>query len=202
MSTTNGTLALTAASAGARVIVASWLNFQAVVDDLVRTGAEPVLLCAGREKVFGLEDAVCAGQLAAAVMKALPEEEWELNDGALAALALAEEYPDPAKLFPVTAAGRSILEAGLGDDLAYCAQRDLRDAVPVLHDRQVTLAASYSVILSPRRTAPVHSRYVAGRRIQPRTRTSRGAAAVTSAPAVPIRVDNLSAVWVLFGCRR
>lgn len=145
MSTTNGTLALTAASAGARVIVASWLNFQAVVDELVRTGAEPVLLCAGRERVFGLEDAVCAGQLAAAVMKALPDEEWELNDGALAALALADEYPDPAKLFPVTAAGRSILEAGLGDDLPYCAQRDLRDAVPVLHDRQVTLAAPAAV---------------------------------------------------------
>ncbi|HEY0036802.1 MAG TPA: 2-phosphosulfolactate phosphatase, partial [Longimicrobium sp.] len=81
MSTTNGTIALTAASVGARVVVASWLNFQAVVDDLVRTGAEPVLLCAGRERVFGLEDAVCAGQLAAAVMKALPDEEWELNDG-------------------------------------------------------------------------------------------------------------------------
>jgi 2-phosphosulfolactate phosphatase len=145
MSTTNGTIALTAASGGGRVVVGSWLNFQAVVDELVRTRAEPVLLCAGRDKAFGLEDAVCAGQLAAAVMKALPEVEWELNDGALAALALAEEYPDPAELFPVTAAGRAITEAGLGEDLSYCAQRDLRDAVPVLHDRQITLAAPAAV---------------------------------------------------------
>lgn len=140
MSTTNGTLALTAASAGSRVVVGSWLNFQAVVDDLVRDGAEPVLLCAGRDRAFGLEDAVCAGQLAAAVMAARPEESWELNDGARAAVALAEAYPDPAALFPQTAAGRTIIEAGLGDDLAYCAQRDLRSVLPILQDRQITVA--------------------------------------------------------------
>jgi 2-phosphosulfolactate phosphatase len=140
MSTTNGTLALTAASGGERVIVGAWTNFQAVVDDLVRTQAEPVFLCAGRDRVFGLEDAVCAGQMAAALMKALPDTEWEMNDGAVAALALAEEFADPAKLFPHTAAGRAIMEAGLGDDLAYCAQTDLRDVLPVLQDRQIVLA--------------------------------------------------------------
>jgi 2-phosphosulfolactate phosphatase len=140
MSTTNGTLALTAASAGSRVVVGSWLNFQAVVDDLAREGVEPVLLCAGRDRAFGLEDAVCAGQLAAAVMAARPDEAWELNDGARAALALAVAYPDPEAMFAETAAGRVISDAGLGDDLAFCAQRDLRTILPVLQDRQITVA--------------------------------------------------------------
>jgi 2-phosphosulfolactate phosphatase len=141
MSTTNGTLALTVAGAGERVIVGAWTNFQAVVDELVRSAAEPVFLCAGRDRAFGLEDAVCAGQMAAALMKALPDTEWELNDGAVAALALAEEFADPAKLFPHTAAGRAILDAGLGEDLAFCARTDLRDVLPVLKGRQVVLAA-------------------------------------------------------------
>jgi 2-phosphosulfolactate phosphatase len=141
MSTTNGTLALMAAAPGERVIVGAWTNFQAVVDDLVRTGADPVFLCAGRDRVFGLEDAVCAGQMAAALMKALPEVEWELNDGAVAALALAEEFPDPAALFPRTSAGRSIADAGLGEDLEWCARTDLRDVLPVLEGRQIVLAA-------------------------------------------------------------
>lgn len=140
MSTTNGTLALAAAAAGGRVTVGSWLNFQAVVDDIVRDGAEPVFLCAGRDRAFGLDDAVCAGQLAAAVMAARPDDAWELNDGARAAIALAQAYPDPAEMFPQTAAGRAIIDAGLGDDLAYCAQRDLRDVLPVLQDRQITVA--------------------------------------------------------------
>ncbi len=140
MSTTNGTLALTAASGGERVIVGAWTNFQAVVDELARTRAEPVFLCAGRERAFGLEDTVCAGQMAAALMEALPDVEWELNDGAVAALALAEEFPDPATLFPLTAAGRAIAEAGLGDDLGFCARTDLRDVLPVLQGRQIVVA--------------------------------------------------------------
>lgn len=142
ISTTNGTIALSAAAGGGRVIVGSWLNFQAVVDDLVRTRAQPVFLCAGRDRAFGLEDAVCAGQLAAAVMKAMPEEDWILNDGATAALALADEFADPAKLFPITEAGRAIVEAGLAEDLPYCARTNSRDVLPVLQDRQITLAAT------------------------------------------------------------
>lgn len=141
MSTTNGTLALNAATPAERVIVGAWTNFQAVVDELARTGAEPVFLCAGRDRVFGLEDAVCAGQMAAALIKALPDAAWEMNDGAVAALTLAEEFADPAKLFPLTAAGRTIAEAGLGDDLAFCARTDLREVLPVLDGRQIVLAA-------------------------------------------------------------
>jgi 2-phosphosulfolactate phosphatase len=141
MSTTNGTIALTAAVGAGRVVVGSWINFQAVVDDLVRSTTEPVLLCAGRDRGFALEDAVCAGHIAAAVMKALPDVEWEMNDGAVAALALAEEFSDPAKLFAHTTAGRAIMDAGLGDDLAFCARTDLRDVLPVLEGRQIVLAA-------------------------------------------------------------
>lgn len=139
MSTTNGTLALTAASGGSRVVVGAWTNFRTVVDELVASGAAPVFLCAGRDRVFGLEDAVCAGQMAASVMKARPEVAWELNDGAHAALALAEKHRDPAALFPLTQAGRAIAEAGLGADLAFCARRDVRKVLPVLHDRQITV---------------------------------------------------------------
>jgi 2-phosphosulfolactate phosphatase len=139
MSTTNGTIALAAAGAGSRVVVGAWTNFRTVVEELVRSEASPVFLCAGRDRAFGLEDAVCAGQMAARVMKALPESGWELNDGAVAAIALAERFPDPAALFPTTAAGRAIVEAGLGADLAFCARRDIRKVLPVLQDRQITL---------------------------------------------------------------
>lgn len=139
MSTTNGTIALAAAGGGGRVVVGAWTNFRAVVEELVRSEAAPVFLCAGRDRAFGLEDAVCAGQMAARLMKSRPDVEWELNDGAIAALALADRFPDPAALFPETAAGRAIQEAGLGTDLAFCARRDIRKVVPVLQERQITL---------------------------------------------------------------
>jgi 2-phosphosulfolactate phosphatase len=139
MSTTNGTLALAAAGGGSRVVVGGWTNFRVVVADLVAGGSDPIFLCAGRDRAFGLEDAVCAGEMAAAVIAALPDETWELNDGAIAALALAETYPDPATFFPLTAAGRAIIAAGMESDLAFCARRDIRKVLPVLEDRQITL---------------------------------------------------------------
>jgi 2-phosphosulfolactate phosphatase len=139
MSTTNGTGAMMAAAAASRVVVGSFLNLQAVVDELVRTAAEPVFLCSGRETKFGLEDAVCAGKMASAVMEAV-EGGWELNDGALAALALAERYAELDSLFAQVAAGKQIVEAGLDDDLVFCARTDLLEVIPVLHDRQISLA--------------------------------------------------------------
>jgi 2-phosphosulfolactate phosphatase len=142
MSTTNGTGATLAAGAAGRVIVGSWLNLTAVVDDLERSGAEPVFLCAGREGRFGLEDAVCAGTMAAAVMERYgPDADWELNDGAMAALAMALRYPDPDELLRETGAGKRLVESGLREDLAFCALTDRHDVVPVFHDRQIVLSA-------------------------------------------------------------
>lgn len=140
MSTTNGTATMTAASAAQRVVIGSFLNLSAVVADLARPKVEPVLVCSGREGKFGLEDAVCAGRIAAAVMARRKREKWELNDGAHAAVALAEQFADPEALFAKTAAGKQLVEAGLEEDLAFCAQADRHPVVPVLHDRQITLA--------------------------------------------------------------
>jgi 2-phosphosulfolactate phosphatase len=121
--------------------VAAWLNAEAIVAELVRGNAEPAFVCAGRERFFGLEDAVLAGHLAQRLMEERPEVEWVLNDGATAAVALARAYPDPAAMLAQTCAGATLQAAGLGDDLPFCAQVDRHDAVPVLHDRQVTLFA-------------------------------------------------------------
>ena len=146
MSTTNGTTVMAAAQAASRVVIGSFLNLTAVVDDLVRGKAEPVFVCSGREGKFGLEDAVCAGRMAAAVMEALPEVEWELNDGALAAVSLAERYGDAEALFRQVAAGKQLIDAGLEGDLAICARVDRHDILPVLHERQVTVASPGAVV--------------------------------------------------------
>jgi len=139
MSTTNGTHMMSAVGGASRVVIGALLNLRAVVDDLVRTEAEPVLLCSGREKHFALEDAACAGLMASRLMKARPGE-WKLNDGALAALALAREFPPDEQLFATTAAGRSVSAAGMSEDLPFCARVDTTDIVPVLHERMITLA--------------------------------------------------------------
>ncbi len=143
MTTTNGTASMAAAAGAARVIVGALLNLDAVVDDLVRTGAEPVFLCSAREGRFGLDDAVTAGRMIGALVEARPDVEWTMNDGARAALALGRAWSgDAAALFAETAAGRQLADVGLEADLAFCAQVNLRDVVPVLQDRSITVNGS------------------------------------------------------------
>lgn len=142
MSTTNGTAAMALAAPAQKVIIASWLNLSAVVNELVRTAAQPVLLCSGRERQFSLDDAVFAGRLVAELIRSVPGAVWRMNDAALAALELSGTFNDPETLFPSTAAGQQIIAAGLRDDLAFCGQVDRHDIVPVLLDRQVTLPTS------------------------------------------------------------
>jgi 2-phosphosulfolactate phosphatase len=137
MSTTNGTNAMATTGQAARVLVGSLLNAGAVVEELARTEASPVFVCAGRERSFALEDAACAGMLAMRLMEARPGE-WELNDGARAAVALAREFGADEGLFRVTAGGRAIAEVGLVEDLAFCAQVDTHEILPVLHERNIT----------------------------------------------------------------
>jgi 2-phosphosulfolactate phosphatase len=143
MTTTNGTASMAAAAGAGRVIVGALLNLDAVVEDLVRTGAEPVFLCSAREGRFGLDDAVTAGRMIGALVEALPKVEWTMNDGARAALALGRAWAGDAEaLFAETAAGRQLADVGLEADLAFCAQTNLRDVVPVLQDRSITLNGS------------------------------------------------------------
>jgi 2-phosphosulfolactate phosphatase len=130
MSTTNGTHLMSLTGGASRVLIASLLNLRAVVEELVRTEAEPVLICSGREKHFALEDAGCAGLLATRLMEAHPGD-WELNDGARAAMALAREFPPDEEVFRSTEAGRAVLAAGMQEDLAFCARVDTLDIVPV-----------------------------------------------------------------------
>jgi len=138
MTTTNGTAAMALTANSARVFIGSLPNAAAVIDELVRSEADVVFLCAGRERHFSLEDAACAGYFADRLMQTRPGD-WELNDGARAAIALFREFGTSEELFRLAAGGRSILDAGLEGDLAFCARIDELDVVPVLQERNITL---------------------------------------------------------------
>jgi 2-phosphosulfolactate phosphatase len=139
MSTTNGTAAMSLTGSASRVLIGSLLNLTAVVDELVRTDAEPVFLCSGVDKRVALEDVTAAGLMATRLMEARPGN-WRLNDGAQAAVTLAGEFGTSAEFFARTAGGRNLAEAGMTGDLEYCARLDLHDLLPVLQDRNITLS--------------------------------------------------------------
>ncbi len=138
--TTNGTGAFLAVQGARDVVVASFVNFTAVLTMMrtaVRAGTDVAIICAGREKEFALEDAGCAGRYVRQLVGRTPEV--ELNDGARASDLVAKRYGDRLdQLFADSAHGRALAEAGYADDLVMCAQIDSHPIIPIYQDRQIT----------------------------------------------------------------
>jgi 2-phosphosulfolactate phosphatase len=138
MSTTNGTRALTIAQHGQRMIPCAFTNLDAVAR-AVQNVDRAVVICAGREGRFSIDDALCAGHL---LRKVLGDAEGELNDAAKAARALAGFRKPTRKFLEQTDGGRALVEIGLGDDLDICAQVDRHDIVAELRDQVIVLTGA------------------------------------------------------------
>ncbi|MCG6955620.1 MAG: 2-phosphosulfolactate phosphatase [Gemmatimonadetes bacterium] len=139
MSTTNGTGAFAAAQEAPRLVACAFTNLSAVATALAANdGTEHlVVLCAGRQGRFALEDALCAGHL---LRKVLDQggPEADLNDGARAALTLAGALEPTLDFLQGTAAGRALEEIDLADDLVVCAELDRHAVVPEMMDQALT----------------------------------------------------------------
>lgn len=138
MSTTNGTRAFLASAGAKRALALAFMNLSAVARS-IQLENDLVIICAGKEDRFSLDDALCAGLLLDLLVEAHGEGELMLADGAMAALALARSYTLSAEFLAGTAAGAALVEVGLEDDLPHCAARDRHDFVPEMVDRVIRL---------------------------------------------------------------
>jgi 2-phosphosulfolactate phosphatase len=140
LTTTNGTPAITNTQGARDVVVASYVNYTAVLTMLraaLRGGADITLVCAGRERHFALEDAGCAGRFVNNVAKRLASV--ELNDAAHACALIDRKYGDHViRLFEASTHGRALIDAGFAHDLAACAAIDAYPVIPLYQERQIT----------------------------------------------------------------
>lgn len=138
MSTTNGTRAFIAGAEGDRLFACAFVNLGAVAAAV--EGAERLaIICAGREDLFSIEDALCAGYLIERIAAA-PEEAPELDDAGRAARALAASLRPDRALLEDTTAGQALMAIGLGDDLDICADVDRHAIVPEMRDQAITIS--------------------------------------------------------------
>ncbi|MEJ2540601.1 MAG: 2-phosphosulfolactate phosphatase [Gemmatimonadota bacterium] len=136
MNTTNGTRALRAVEDASRVVAAAFVNLGAVAE-AIASEERVLVVCAGRNDRFALEDAACAG----ALLLRLRDSGVELDagDAARSAMTLAAEQPLDRAFLASTHAGRALAAVDLEEDLGPCAEMDVLPVVPVFRDRMVTL---------------------------------------------------------------
>lgn len=129
MTTTNGTRAIRRAATGKVVLLGALVNAPAVADVAAQAGADVSLLCAGTRDRFALEDFLAAGVL---VEELLKRNDYALRDGARAALEIYRSSRDDILgAFRSSYHGQQLIELGLEEDLAYCAQLGTLEVVPV-----------------------------------------------------------------------
>jgi 2-phosphosulfolactate phosphatase len=138
MSTTNGTRAFQAAAPASRILVGSLLNLGAAARAAASAEAL-VILCAGREDNFALDDAVCAGLLLER-LEVLLEAPPKLDDAGRASRLLAQSVEPDADFLRSVAGGEALVSIGLDEDVDHCARIDLHDIVPVMQERMIRLA--------------------------------------------------------------
>ncbi|HVD26333.1 MAG TPA: 2-phosphosulfolactate phosphatase [Gaiellaceae bacterium] len=126
-STTNGTRAVLAAAAVSdKVLLGSLLNLSAVAAS-VRDDC--VIVCAGFQGRFALDDAYCAGRIVQLLGA-------EVTDAAKACALLAGSFSTAHEAL----LARTYGPPGLEEDIRFCAQEDTVDVVPRLN-RMVDSAA-------------------------------------------------------------
>ena len=139
-STTNGTVALTAAAGAKRVLVGALLNAGAVAEHIVAAagGASVVVICAGSAGAFNLEDCYGAGCVVSRLLAA-PGAAWDLTDSARAALGVFERSAPEVCLF-ASYVGQVIRRHKLDAELRYAAQLDAFALVPEYAGGEITIA--------------------------------------------------------------
>ena len=142
VTTTNGTKALLACQGAADVFPVAASNLS-LAGERVREGIdrdeEMLIVCAGRNGAFALDDAYCAGRLIAAALESRKPHR-ALNDAGMATLDLVRRYGDRwERPLSRSRGGRELIKVGLRDDVLDSSRLDAYPVLPHFHERRVTL---------------------------------------------------------------
>jgi 2-phosphosulfolactate phosphatase len=132
-STTNGTQAIQLASSSYRVVVGGFLNLGAMLDFLVKTDRDVLVLCAGWKNKFNLEDTLFAGALADLLLQ---HDNFDtICDSTVASqdLWLLAKY-DLLNYIEKAAQRHRLKKNKLDDVIEYCHTIDQTDVIPVLEN--------------------------------------------------------------------
>lgn len=128
MTTSNGTRALVGSSSGEKVFVGAFINLDAVVEKLVDEGRDTVLVCAGTDGEFSLDDALCAGMIAEGIAE--KTNRAQPTDSAIAMMGLAKTSGGVEESLKGSRHYSYLKAINFCEDLNYCLSLNLYDTVP------------------------------------------------------------------------
>jgi 2-phosphosulfolactate phosphatase len=134
LTTTNGTKAFHVVSSGKEILAGSFFNIGAVAQRCLESNRDLFIFPSGDEGEFSLEDTICGGMLIDLITKK-GQKPIPLTDASYAAQILYKRFEtNLLEAFHLSRHGKELTDRGFEDDLAYCAQIDITDIVPIFRD--------------------------------------------------------------------
>lgn len=141
VTTSNGTKALLACQGAGSVYPTAAANLSLAAErgrEALGSNQDILIVCAGRNGGFALDDAYCAGRLAAAILGGTKPRR-ELNDAGLASIDLVRRYGDHwERPLAYSRSGRELVKLGFRADVHDAARLDAYPVLAQYHERRVT----------------------------------------------------------------
>lgn len=137
MTTTNGTIAIKSTESAYLTLLGSFINAKAVCQAAQKQEKDILLVCAGTDGLFSLEDALCAGFLVNLLSK---DNKYVLTDSAQGAQVMYNgAREDISGIVSNSRNGKRLYDMGLQKDVEYCLQTDTVTIVPQYREGKITL---------------------------------------------------------------
>jgi 2-phosphosulfolactate phosphatase len=144
--TTNGTRAIQKACKAANVLAGAFLNASAVAEAALKLRRDIVVLCAGTQDIFSLEDGLCAGLLVHRMLE-LSGKPVAMNDFAKAMHgAYLQAQPELEETILACANGQKMVRYGFEEDVMFCTRVDACSTVPVLKNQLLVSNAAATCV--------------------------------------------------------
>ena len=140
MATTNGTQAILKAREATAVYLGALLNATVVAKALLAQKKDTILLCAGTNGHFSIDDCITAGYIINRLNKLKGRQSIKLDDLGFVCYELYEHHKDNLEQCIANAAHYTALkDLGFVQDIEYCLKLDSVNVLPRFEDGRITL---------------------------------------------------------------
>ncbi|KJZ84682.1 hypothetical protein ClosIBUN22A_CONTIG168g03427 [Clostridium sp. IBUN22A] len=135
ITTTNGTRTLTKSNSAKRIIIAAMINAKAVADKLLEINEDVVIINAGTNGNFSMDDYICSGYIINEMLKV--DNNIELTDISKTANMIYENNSDIIS-YVKEATHYSVMKSlELDNDIEYCMKKSIVNNVPEYKDGKI-----------------------------------------------------------------
>ncbi len=136
MTTSNGTKAIVRSSIAKTVLIGAYLNLDAVVERIAELGADLVIVCAGTDGEYSLDDSLCAGMIIERLKKKI---DIKLTDRGISVLKLAESSKGIHETLRGSKHYSYLEKIGFLEDLNFCLSVNKSRKVPIYSNDMITI---------------------------------------------------------------